>query len=219
MTMTETTPTTPDERPSGLRLVAALGALVLAVGASASLTASAAEAKPRASHCVTPSGVDLNELFDVEEPIVTDTCTRIGTGWHWRPTLLPWFVNDTFEVVPEGFVPAGSTPVEDFLAKFVAVRYVVDPDTRRERGYRFTNNGRIGTAISEGLPVVSPLTLGALKPLPPGEHAVDIYWEFRAMHCDGFGDVTEPGANCFPAGETQLPSLTFTVTPGHHRGR
>jgi hypothetical protein len=45
---------------------------------------------------------------------------------------------------------------------------------------------------------------------------VDTYWEFRAMHCDGFGDDTGPGGNCFPAGETKLPAMAFEVAPSHY---
>jgi hypothetical protein len=49
--------------------------------------------------------------------------------------------------------------------------------------------------------------------------AVDLYWVFSAVHCDGLGADTTPGANCFPAGETLygLPvPLAFAVTPGHN---
>jgi hypothetical protein len=34
-------------------------------------------------------------------------------------------MNTSFEVVPEGFVPAEMTPLENFLAKFVAIKYVI----------------------------------------------------------------------------------------------
>ena len=44
----------------------------------------------------------------------------------------------------------------------------------------------------------------------------ETYWRFSAMHCDGFSDDTGPGGNCFPAGETQLPTMAFDVTPGRY---
>jgi hypothetical protein len=45
-----------------------------------------------------------------------------------------------FEVVPAGFVPAGA--LKDFVAKFAAARYVIDPGTNQER----TVEGRSGRA-------------------------------------------------------------------------
>jgi hypothetical protein len=36
------------------------------------------------------------------------------------------------------------------------------------------------------------------------------------MHCNGFGDtIGPPDGDCFPAGETQLPTMAFEVVPGH----
>jgi hypothetical protein len=59
------------------------------------------------------------------------------------------------------------------------------------------------------------VTLGTLKPLSVGDHVVESYLSFSAMHCDGFGDVVAD--NCLPAGETLfLPTVSFTVTPGHN---
>jgi hypothetical protein len=61
---------------------------------------------------------------------------------------------------------------------------------------------------------VNPVSLGALRPLSVGDHVVDSYLLFSAMHCDGFDIVV--GENCLPAGETLYSSVQFTVTPGHN---
>ena len=200
-----------------LRRVIVIGLLALAPAAAAP----AASATPvKTNHCITPNGFDLNAVFGVSEQIValdTPSCTRVGSGEYWRPSPIPWFMNHSFAVVPAGFVPAGATPLEDFVGKFTGVRYVVDRGTRRERTYVFTNVRDLWTGTSLGFPLVNPLTLGALNPLPVGHHEVETYWDFRAMHCDGFGDDTRPGGNCFRAGETQLPTLPFEVTPGRYR--
>ena len=78
--------------------------------------------------------------------------------------------------------------------------------------YVLTNVRALFTGTFNGSPFVKPLTLGTLKPLPVGNHTVATYWRFRALHCDGFGAAPD---NCFSAGETQLPTMAFTVTPGH----
>lgn len=202
------------------RLAAAVGLAALTVtGAVQGLAASGASATPqKENHCVVPSGVDLNALWGVAEQVVTGkspSCRDVGTGERFRPSVTAWFLNRTFEVTPAGFEPAGATPVEDFVAKFAAVRYVIDPGTRQARSYLFTNDGNLATAISFGLPVVNPLTLGTVGPLRVGTHKIETYWTFGAPHCDGFGADTGPGGNCFPAGETQLPTMTFEVRPGH----
>ena len=102
------------------------------------------------------------------------------------------------------------------MAKFTGVRYVIDPGTERQRTSVFTNAGDLWTGTFAGFPLVNPLTLAALAPLPVGQHEVETYWRFSAMHCDGFSDDTGPGGNCFPAGETQLPTMAFDVTPGRY---
>lgn len=202
------------------RLAAAVGLVTLTVtGAAPGPAASGAPATPqKENHCVVPSGVDLNELWDVSEQIVTGkspSCSDVGSGERFRPSVTAWFLNHTFEVTPAGFEPAGATPVADFVAKFAAVRYVIDPGTRHARSHVFTNDGNLATATSFGLAVVNPLTLGTVGPLRVGSHTIATYWSFDALHCDGLGADTGPGGNCFPAGETQLPTMTFEVTPGH----
>jgi hypothetical protein len=63
-----------------------------------------------------------------------------------------------------GFAPAGATPVEDFVAKFEAVKYVVDPATEKVKTDVFTN-GQDLRIVSGALIVANPLTLGSLRPL------------------------------------------------------
>jgi hypothetical protein len=77
----------------------------------------------------------------------------------------------------------------------------------------FRNVSSLFIGTFAGRPRVSPVTLGTLQPLPVGEHTVEVYWEFSAMHCDGLGTVLDK--NCIPAGESKRDTLTFKVVPGH----
>jgi hypothetical protein len=133
-------------------------------------------------------------------------------------------VNDHFERAPtpvEGFVPAGETPLEDFIAKFSALKFVVDANTRQEKTVVFPNDGNLITGpgnVFPGTPTdsvfVSPITLGTVHPLSVGDHVVDVYWVFGDVHCDGVAaNIAE---HCFPKGETLYVTVAFAVTPGHH---
>jgi len=186
-----------------------------------------AEAKRKpGNHCLTPSGLDLNEFLGMSEEVVASFCPEAGSGERWT-TSGPWFVNGHFATAPEGFVPAfeDATPVEDFQAKFAALKLVIDPGSPREKTVVFPSTGNVfagpGNAIIPGAPdevlVLIPASLGTVQPLPVGSHVVHAYWAFSAMHCDGLGTDTAPGGNCFPAGETLLLQLPFNVVPGHHR--
>jgi hypothetical protein len=177
--------------------------------------ASARDQVHRSNHCISPLGTDLNELYGISAQIVAPYCTRIDQGKAWTVTA-PWFMLQTYEAVPDGFVPAGDTPIEDFLAKFIAVRYVVDPGTRYEQTYEFPNDGEVGADVApNGLAVVNTITLGTLRPLRPGTHVVEIYWSLRALHCDGFSaDVV---SSCLPAGEFLWDRVEFQVAPGQRR--
>lgn len=184
---------------------------VLVVGASG---VSAANTKKGGNNCISPSGDDLNAFYGVSEQIVAPFCTQVGSGERWTVTVR-WFMNETFEVVPEGFAPAGATPLEDFIAKFSAVRYVVDPGTKHEKTYVFANDGNLWTGVLGGSPLVNTITLGSLDPLPVGTHVVETHWVFSTMHCDGLGEVIAPyleGGNCL-LGEDTVSRLEFEVTP------
>ena len=126
-------------------------------------------------------------------------------------------LNTSFEAVPEGFVPAGATPLEDFLAKFVAIKYVIDPGTRQEQTYVYPTSDKLWIDTIAGFPAVWPGTLSNLQPLSVGEHFVVVYWVFNAMHCDGFGTVVEE--NCLGPGEVAYVALGFEVISGALQSR
>jgi hypothetical protein len=165
-------------------------------------------AKPPA-HCVTPSGIDLNVVDGVSDWIVAPFCTEIAAGHRWTVTNA-WFMSPTFDVVPPGFVPAGATPAEDYVAKFEAVKYVVDPGSTKEKSFVFTNVEDLTIRPGGPFIVADPITLGSLSPLNPGTHVVDAYIVMSALHCDGLGDSVAD--NCLQ-GVTLFNSIEFTVTP------
>ena len=164
------------------------------------------------NHCILPNGVDLNVLFGITEQIVGRFCPQVDSGEHWTASGAPWVMNTSFEAVPEGFMPAGATPLEDFLAKFVGVKYVIDRGTLQEQTYVFPTSDKLWIGTIAGLPAVNGVTLSLLNPLSVDDHFVELYWVFSAMHCDGLGAVIEE--NCIPAGETLYARTAFVVTPG-----
>jgi hypothetical protein len=196
------------------RLCRSIVVTVVALGICLGADASTSSAGPKtAPHCITPTAVDLNERYGVSEAIVAFFCTEINSGQPWTVTNA-WFVSPTFDAVPDGFVPAGTTPLEDYIAKFIGIKYVVDPGTSKEKAYVIGNNDDLGIVDGGVIIAVNPVSLGALEPLSVGDHVVDSYLLFTAMHCDGFADIPED--NCIQAGETLWSSVQFTVTPGHH---
>jgi hypothetical protein len=161
------------------------------------------------NHCTTLNGVDLNLLFSVTEQIVTYFCTAVETGERWRPGAL-WVVGKTFASVPPGFTSPHPTPLADFVAKLMRVRYVVDPGTNQERSYTFPNSDRLWTGpAGPDADGINTATLGTLHPLPPGQHVVRVFWTLSDTHCDGLGAV--PEENCFPPGESLYAPTAFTV--------
>jgi hypothetical protein len=182
-----------------------------------------AKTKP-GNHCLVPgTDADLNDIYGVTAQIVTGFCPEVRSGQRWVSPGAPWSMNDSFAAVPEAFEPAeGATkPLEDFLAKFVQVRFVIDPGTRQEKTVIFPNDGNLFTGIGSQFPdtpanwdVVSPITLGTLKPLSVGDHLVELYWTLSALHCDGLAANIDE--NCLPAGEFLYSRRPFTVVPGHN---
>lgn len=176
------------------------------------------------NHCVFPANnADLNEIYGVTAQIVTGFCPEVNSGERWVSPGAPWSMNDSFAAVPDEFEPAqGATkPLEDFLAKFVQVRFVIDRGTRQEQTVVFPNDGNLFTgpgSLFPGTPanwdVVSPIALGTLKPLPVGDHLVEVYWTLSDLHCDGL--VANIDENCLPAGEFLYSRTRFTVVPGHN---
>jgi hypothetical protein len=169
------------------------------------------------NHCITPFGVDLNIRYGISTQIVTPFCTQVDSGETWTtPGGTPWFMNTSFATVPEGFVAAGTTPLEDFLAKFTGAKVVVDAGTSEEKTYIFPKSDKLWMSNLGGLPAVQTVTLTILKPLSVGMHTVQLYWEFSAMHCDGFGDVALD--NCLGPGEVAYgPLITFQVMPSSNK--
>ena len=164
------------------------------------------------NHCITPTGIDLNALYDITKQIVTPFCNQVDSGEQWSTAGAFWLMSTSFEAVPESFVPAGATPPEDFVAKFVAIKYVIDPGTRQEQTYIYPTSDKLWIGTTAGFPAVWPGTLSNLQPLSVGEHFVVVYWVFNAMHCDGFAAVVEE--NCLGPGEVAYVALGFEVTPG-----
>ena len=191
-------------------VILTIGVLGVCFGPNANISSAGPKEVP---HCITPTAVDLNERYGVSEAIVAFFCPEINSGRHWTVSNA-WFVSPTFDAMPDDFVPAGATPLEDYVAKFLGIKYVVDPGTSKEQVYVISNNDDLGIVDGGAIVAVNPVSLGVLKPLSVGDHVVDSYLLFTAMHCDGFGDILEE--NCIPAGETLWSSVQFTVTPGHN---
>lgn len=188
--------------------------LLFVIVSTAILPKSAQASHPVDNHCISPaSGEDLNILFGTTKQIITPFCNQVDAGEQWTAAGPSWFINTDFDLVPEGFVPTGATPLEDFVAKFVAIKYVIDPGTLQERTFIYpTSNALwIGTNAA-GFQSVWPGTLSTLPPLSIGEHFVAVYWVFNAMHCDGFGEEAE--LFCLGPGEVPYAGFRFEVTPG-----
>jgi hypothetical protein len=181
-----------------------------------SLGTSETPAGPKAvPPCITPTAVSVNERWGIADAVVAPFCTQVNSGRRWVPSNA-WFMNTAFDAVPPSFVAQGATPVQDFVAKFVGVKYVVDAGTNKEKTYVFPNDESLGILLNvEGFDVVNSITLGSLKPLSVGDHTIDSYFIFSAMHCDGL-PPGDPDQNCLPAGETLFSSVEFTVTPEHN---
>lgn len=205
--------------PARVRVrVARLSAIVLAavlvclmVGTS---VASAGNRVKSTNHCLNPEGTDLNARYDIAEQIAAFFCSRIEQGKPWRVAAL-WTVSPTFDAAPDGFVPAGDTPLEDFARKLVSVTYVIDPGTRQERVIVFPNNHLLWLGSVDGYPAANTITLGVLGPIRPGRHIIEVHWTFRALHCDGFSDVIDE--SCLPAGNFLYDRYEIQVTPARRR--
>jgi hypothetical protein len=164
-------------------------------------------------HCGSPgSGIDLNEFFDVDYAILP-YCDEVAAGDRWVPTG-GWFMNKTFAVVPDGFEPAGATPLEDFLAKFRGVEIVVDAGTPQEQTHFIERNDRLWIGehpLVPGFDFAVAIPMGSIQPLSVGHHTASVTWMFDGLHCDGLGDDVE--ANCTPGGEFFFFTVPFAVSP------
>jgi hypothetical protein len=168
------------------------------------------------NHCLAPGG-DANQTLGVSEQIVgAPGCSVVNSGEFYVP-LNYWFTNFSFAVVPDGFTSEHDTPMEDFLAKVVSIRFVVDADTHKERTFVFAAGDIVKLdTFDEFLPWFPPFPvvhfLAKLPPLPPGDHSVQTFWTVSSLHCDGFG--TAYRTNCFPPRETEYSRIRFAVVKG-----
>jgi hypothetical protein len=199
-------------------LVLALAVLCAGPAAVAQATGPDLPGRPGSAHpCVSPSGRDLNQLFGVRDPIVAPFCPEVGAGERWRP-VANWTTALDHAVIPQGYVPSRPAPYEDFAAKFVAARYVIDPGTRHERVHtlpaaQLLRNQQVVPADQVAFAAWVPAA--AFRPLPAGEHVVAIHVTLSADHWDGFG--TDPAFNRLPQGESFFVAHAFTVVPPGRR--
>lgn len=211
------------DRRISSRFVAVMALVVASVGLAAGPTqaktdgdrGASAEHNPHTDHCYTPDGIDLNELYGTSDQIVSRFCPEAEAGERWTSGA-PWLMNKSFEHVPEGFEPAGDTPTEDFVAKFVSAKFVVDPGTPAEKTYVFPKSERLWTGEwpageFKGYPTVNTTPMTSLKPLSVGEHSFELYLTMSGVHCDGLGVVVEE--NCLPDGEFSWGGRPFKVIP------
>jgi hypothetical protein len=188
--------------------------LVFAVG-----TASAGRDDPPghedANHCFNSFGVDLNELYRVSDQFRNRECQVLSAGEHWVVGPLTWIVDDGIDsLYPSGYVPVSPNPIDDFAAKLVAVKVVVDGTARV-----FSPSEALRTDITfeqlepDGVEDPGPMAsmLPRLLPLSVGEHTFQPFIVLSAEHCDGLAPVREE--NCLPAGEIPVaPPRVITVT-------
>lgn len=205
-------------RSMAVRLIG--GAAVVATTAvSCSVPAAAERPDPPGhddtNHCDTDTGAELNEVFGVPEQFASRYCSLLTAGEAWRPLPFVWIVNPTFEAVPEGFVAAGETPVEDLASKLRGVEVVVDAGTRQEARHVFSA-AELRTDVTldqlqwwqPPLPIAT--TIPKVGPLSVGDHTVAVIWDLAAMHCDGMS--TSVQHSCLRAGRVRWNLGTFTVS-------
>jgi hypothetical protein len=187
---------------------------VIAVG-----TASAGRDDPPgdrdANHCINSFGIDLNELYGVPDQFRNRECQALSVGEHWVLGPLTWIVDDGIDsVYPDGYVPVSPDPIDDFAAKLVAVKVVVDGKAqvfspsqalRTDINIEQLEPGQFG----DPLPMASMLP--RLRPLSVGDHSFQPFIVLSAQHCDGLAPVEDE--NCLPAGEIPFgPPRVITVT-------
>ena len=168
------------------------------------------------NHCVSPEGVDANELLGISEPLfMPGACDVFDAGEFYVPLGTGWLNMNTFwEAVPAGYTPSAPTPLEDFTSKVRSMIYVVDPGTKHERSYRYAAQAIMDVrTLHDFFPQTGPdwpvaLFLPKLPPASIGDHRVATSIEMSARACNGLG--SEP-SDCLPAGITRLQVCPFTV--------
>lgn len=193
------------------RLASLIAAATLVLAGAAGVEAAPAQ-NTRTEHCIAPNGVDMNAYLDLSAAIAATFCPQIKAGDWWVRAQF-YTAARTWEQMPDGYVPAGSTPLEDFVAKFVAIRYVVDEGTPNEFTVEFANGPLLWTgehATNPDIALATPMTLGAIRPVGVGPHTVRTIWIMSAMQCDGWSSVVEE--SCFPgAGPYDGGTVAFEV--------
>lgn len=192
------------------------GALVLLALAALLAGAEVAHAAPPPDHnCLSPSGTNLNHLYGIQERIIgPPTCREALAGERWVLAAAPWVTaaGAAGAVYPAGYTPARPNPIDDFNAKFVGARYVLDRGTRQEQTFRFGREAlRTGLVTDDRLPFSAPVS-PALHSLSIGRHTVTVFLTLSAEHCDGLGPDRD--LQCLPAGEFQwTPDIPFEIFP------
>ena len=162
------------------RLLSA-GLAILMLGLLSGGAAGASGPKPtRENNCVHPSGVSLNELFDVPEQFVGPICPGLTAGEHWR-AITNYFAAETADAVyPPGYVPLHANPIDDFLAK-ITIKVVVDGGTGEEKAYTFGPSDeafRLDVSIHDLNPafpdIPSFFIIPRMAPLSPGHHTHEL---------------------------------------------
>ena len=164
----------------------------------------------RNGDCVKDDGVNLNEVLGVTARIVRtfDGCYEVLAGESYVP-LSNWYTDVSYANAPSTYPLAAATPMEDFLAKLVAIRYVIDPGSRQERTYRFAAGDVVKLRTLDQLYTDEPalpvaLFVAELPPLRPDRdgHSFQVFVEMSAGHCDGLG---RPPGTAFPKVRASSP--------------
>lgn len=169
------------------------------------------------NHCVSPEGVDANELLGISEQLVVPGfCDVVQAGEFYVFFNATWEMNTSWEAAPADYTPSAPTPLQDFTSKVRSMTFVVDPGTKHEQSYRFRAQDILDVrTVDDFFPETGPdrpiaFFLAKLPPLPRGDHRIGAIIDMSARHCDGLG--TDP-ANCLGAGITRLTVCPFTVVP------
>jgi len=170
------------------------------------------------NHCVSPEGVDANQLLGISQQlVVVGACDVVQAGEFYAFFNANWTMNTSWEAVPADYAPSAPTPLQDFLSKVRSMTFVVDPGTTHEKSYTYRAQAILDVrTVHDFLPESGPdwpvaLFLAKLPPLRPGNHRLQGIIEMAARHCDGLG--TDPAVNCLGAGTTLLGVCPFTVMP------
>jgi hypothetical protein len=205
------------------RQLSCLVATVLAIAAIAGERTSAGRldspGHEDANRCLNEFGIDLNQLYGVTAQMQTGDCGEQTAGEQWVVPL-SWIVHTgNGSVYPPGYTPSSPLPIEDFAAKLVAVKIIVDAGLSSEKTHYLAAADVLRTdidtdalmpgAFDETYPIASILPI--LLPLSVGDHTYQPFLLMRAQHCDGFGTVVRN--SCLSAGEVRFgPRRALRVT-------